>query len=131
MNKNKNNDALNAFYAGNVDGLEFSYELSLTVPSNVQGTERSELSNSITEFVASDFSERFGGATIVPAYGSYVGDDGALINEQVNVVSALTTEFSVSDAEYMSALGRLVGRIMKQETVLVSVRPILGGRLVR
>ena len=97
------------------------HSVSVTIPSTKNVNEAFD-NSSIVLNIMHEMSEAFGGCTMTKAYGAYVADNGALITEEVNVISAFVSEEQFFCAyTTMQGIAQLVCRVMTQECVLFTV----------
>lgn len=104
-------------------GQGFTHLVQVYVPGT-QGTDRLDIAqqDAIVAQVEKQLSLLFGGATSVPATGSWVSEETEeLIRERVVIVFSYASDLVEGDLVRVKAIAQTVARALSQEAVLVVI----------
>lgn len=104
------------------------HEISITIPgtSNVREPLSCDQQAVFVDAARSLLAGLFGGATALSGLGAWVDATGALIGENVVVVSSYCTAPSADDLRKVADFARCLKSILRQECILVAIRPVVG-----
>jgi len=105
----------------------FANRVALYVPSttNVNETLDSNTADQVTNRVLRFFGEMFGGATGIPARGSWVSESGELVIEQVTIVYSFTDNLTKENLVSVHEFALRLKAELKQESISVEVNGVL------
>ena len=101
--------------------FDLNTKVCIYVPSTIEVNKPIDNSE-FCSYVQRKLSEMFGGATTNEAYGSYVCNNGELLNEKVSIVySFCSTDQIIENIEKVVEICEYLKKEMSQESILLEV----------
>lgn len=92
-------------------------ELSVYVPSNIQGVENKVMQNHFVKEFQRMFCQMFGGCTTTNAQGCWLGEDGEIVTEDIVIVSVNFDDVAYGKIDPIYKLIVEMKTVMMQEAV--------------